>query len=54
MSEVDGFDFDIFISYSHDDNYPLTGDLGWVDQFHDVLENWLHRRRGLKGCNTKK
>lgn len=48
MSEVDGFDFDIFISYSHDDNYPLTGNLGWVDQFHDVLENWLQRRRGLK------
>jgi len=49
MSEVDGFSYDIFISYCHDDNDPLTG--SWVDQFHNVLENWLQKRRGLKNLS---
>jgi len=51
MSEIDGFDYDIFISYSHDDNVPLTGDQGWVDQFHEMLENWLKRRRGFSNLS---
>ena len=49
MSEVEGFGYDIFISYCHDDNDPLTG--SWVDQFHNVLENWLQKRRGLKNLS---
>ena len=47
MSEVTGFEYDIFISYCHDDNRPLTGSKGWVDQFHETLESWLKHRRGF-------
>ncbi|NOQ64556.1 MAG: TIR domain-containing protein [Methyloprofundus sp.] len=48
MSEIAGFKYDIFISYCHDDNYPTMSDKGWVDQFHDRLENWLKRQRRFK------
>ncbi len=44
MAVVQGFEFDIFISYAHKDNQPPHR---WVDQFHDDLENWLKHRRGL-------
>ena len=49
MAETAGYDYDIFISYAHDDNSVLSGDKGWVTQFHDLLSNWLMRQRGLKG-----
>lgn len=42
MACVPGFQHDIFISYTHNDNA-----LGWVDQFHDRLEKWLVRIRRL-------
>jgi hypothetical protein len=35
------FEYDIFISYSHDDNYQAGGKPGWVDEFHDELESKL-------------
>jgi hypothetical protein len=48
MAFTPGFEYDIFISYTHRDNYPVvSGKPGWVDQFHESLENWLTKRRGL-------
>ena len=42
MSFVPGFEADIFISYTHVDNQPLTeGQRGWVDAFHRALERRL-------------
>ena len=50
MAYTAGYDCDIFISYSRDDNVVLPGgNAGWVTQFRDYLENWLVKRRGLKG-----
>src|SRR5262245_27458847 len=49
MSFVPGFDYDIFISYSHNDNAPIGSARGWVDEFHESLENWLGRRPGSAG-----
>ncbi|MBU2006488.1 MAG: toll/interleukin-1 receptor domain-containing protein [Gammaproteobacteria bacterium] len=50
MAFTSGFEYDIFISYSRDDNSVLPGETaGWVSQFRDYLENWLIKRRGLKG-----
>ncbi|MGE5341681.1 MAG: TIR domain-containing protein [Candidatus Omnitrophota bacterium] len=43
-----GFKYDIFISYSHIDNYAPEGKPGWVDYFHTELESWLVRRFGHK------
>ncbi len=48
MAYVAGYDCDIFISYSHDDNEPIADRAGWVEVFHKSLENWLVKRRGLK------
>lgn len=43
------YEKDIFISYSHLDNQPLTTEqLGWVTQFHQSLENALAWRMGHK------
>jgi TIR domain len=42
MAHVPGFEYDIFISYTHNDNA-----LGWVEQFHDRLEKWLAKIRRL-------
>lgn len=47
MAYVPGFDYDIFISYTHNDNDAPAGVRGWVDQFHDWLESWLVKRRGM-------
>lgn len=47
MGYIDGFEYDLFISYAHNDNHPIGVDSGWVDQFHQQLENWLKYRRGL-------
>jgi hypothetical protein len=39
MSYLSSFKHDIFISYSHIDNRPLTpGQRGWIDSFHETLE----------------
>lgn len=45
MAYVKNFDFDIFISYAHNDNHPIPHK--WVDKFHEHLENWLKYRRGF-------
>ncbi|MBW3660538.1 MAG: TIR domain-containing protein [Gemmatimonadetes bacterium] len=42
MSLIPGFDYDLFISYSHVDNQSLTeGQKGWIDAFHQALERRL-------------
>lgn len=46
MSCISGFEFDIFISYSWNDNHAAGGAPGWVEAFHDELESWLKHRRG--------
>jgi hypothetical protein len=50
MAYTSGFEHDIFISFSHDDNLALECGTGWVAQFREHLEIWL-RRRGLKGLD---
>jgi len=41
------FEKDLFISYAHIDNQPLTpGELGWITKFHDLLKNLLATRMG--------
>jgi len=50
MAYTPGFDYDIFISFSHQDNEPRPGqDTGWVERFARYLEWWLDSRRGLTG-----
>ena len=49
MAYTTGFDYDIFISFSHEDNKPRPGGRGWIEQFREYLEWWLTSRRGLKG-----
>jgi hypothetical protein len=48
MSQIAGYDYDIFISYSHADNTPLLGKPGWVESFHQGLEDWLVKLRGFR------
>jgi hypothetical protein len=51
MGYLPGFDHDIFISYAHVDNDPLTeGQKGWIDSFHKTLET---RLTGLLGTEPK-
>jgi len=47
MAQIPGFKYDIFISYTHNDNHSPTDDPGWVDRFHAELESWLKHRRGF-------
>lgn len=49
MSFVPGFEYDIFISYAHNDNVQIGTSPGWVNEFHESLENWLGKRRGVAG-----
>lgn len=53
MAYTPGFDYDIFISFSHRDNAlrPDQGreSEGWVEGFARYLEYWLDKRRGLQG-----
>ena len=50
MAYVPGYNYDIFISFTHQDNDRLPGlEHGWVDEFHQQLENQLKRRRQLDG-----
>ncbi|MBU4262422.1 MAG: toll/interleukin-1 receptor domain-containing protein [Proteobacteria bacterium] len=48
MAYTNRYDYDIFISYCHDDNKEPSGRKGWVTEFRDYLENWLVMKRGLK------
>jgi hypothetical protein len=42
-----GFEDDIFISYAHIDNHPLTeGQEGWISDFHRALERRVGELRG--------
>ncbi len=41
------FKYDIYISYSRNDNITIGNESGWVETFHTDLENWLVKRRGL-------
>ncbi|MBW4597981.1 MAG: toll/interleukin-1 receptor domain-containing protein [Brasilonema angustatum HA4187-MV1] len=44
-----GFEDDIFISYAHIDNQPLSqGQEGWISDFHRALEIRLAQLRGEK------
>ncbi|MCP4043363.1 MAG: toll/interleukin-1 receptor domain-containing protein [Gammaproteobacteria bacterium] len=52
MAFVPGFEYDIFISYTHKDNVSMGSEPGWVKQFHDFLEKWLENRRGLSGLRV--
>ena len=40
------YKYDIFISYNRNDNVAIAGEPGWVEAFHEDLENWLTKRRG--------
>jgi hypothetical protein len=43
------FENDVFISYAHIDNHPLTeGQEGWISEFHRALEIRLGQLRGEK------
>jgi hypothetical protein len=47
MKVEDGFENDIFISYAHIDNEPLTaGQEGWISDFHRSLEKLLGQLLG--------
>jgi hypothetical protein len=44
-----GFDTDVFISYTHFDNKPRTGDPnGWIDKFQDEFEKRLRQMLGAE------
>ena len=49
MAYTNGYDYDIFISYSHDDDSAPEGRKGWATGFCDYLEDWLIKKRQLKG-----
>ena len=49
MAYTDGYDYDIFISYSHDDDAAPEGRKGWVTGFCAYLNDWLVKKRHLKG-----
>jgi len=47
MALIPGFEYDIFISYAHVDNFALPGQAeGWVEQFHKNLNLLLAKRVG--------
>lgn len=55
MAYTNGYDYDIFISYSHNDDVRLPGhQKGWVSEFGEYLQNWLEKRRGLRGLKIWK
>ena len=47
MAQIPGYEYDIFISYTHDDNEGFGNRPGWVDNFEDWLNSWLQKRRGM-------
>jgi hypothetical protein len=47
MNDTPAFENNIFISYAHIDNKPLTdGQRGWIDEFHYALETRLNQLLG--------
>jgi hypothetical protein len=47
------FEKDLFISYAHIDNEPLTPEQkGWITRFHASLEALLSMRMGGKGSRS--
>jgi TIR domain. len=49
MSYLPGFEYDIFISYSHKDNEPILEEQrGWVDSFEQTLRVLLHQLLGAE------
>ena len=48
MSVVNGYSNDVFISYSHIDNQPLGTTGGWVDIFHEHLQNFVNVHVGRR------
>ncbi len=48
MGLVSGYPNDVFISYSHIDNQPLGGAGGWVDIFHEHLQNFVNVHVGRR------
>ena len=52
MAYTSGYEYDIFISYAHDDNVGMPpNEAGWITQFCEYLNIWLVKKRGLKGLN---
>ena len=50
MAYISRYKYDIFISYVHDDNYPLPSDKdGWVTQFVEYLSSFLTKSHNLEG-----
>src|SRR5215469_7240028 len=51
MAYVEGFEYDIFLSYSHVDNLKAPAKrIGWIEQFHEDLEIKLAQRFGRIGA----
>jgi hypothetical protein len=48
MGLVSGYTNDVFISYSHIDNQPVGGTGGWVDVFHEHLQNFVNVHLGRR------
>jgi hypothetical protein len=47
MAYINGFDYDIFISYAHVDNTPFPGQAdGWIEQFYKNLNLMIAKRFG--------
>jgi hypothetical protein len=47
MAHAKGHKVDVFISYARKDNEPIGASAGWAEMFHNSLETWLIKRRGL-------
>ncbi len=48
MGYIPGFDYDIFISYSHTDNINIEDEEGWVEQFYKILRITLWQSIGTE------
>lgn len=46
MAIAPGYDYDVFVSYSHVDNFNTSGADGWVSQFVRFFEGALRQRFG--------
>ena len=48
MGYIPGFDYDIFITYSHTDNINIEDEEGWVEQFYKILRISLWQSIGTE------
>ncbi len=48
MGYIPGFEYDIFISYSHTDNISIEDDEGWVEEFYKILRVSLWQSIGTQ------